>query len=111
MDWSALKAEARKAVHDAFAVSVQYTPPGVPPQAAVPLTVRLHANIETFGDLDREGYARMVEETNRIVFMSDQSPLPLKGGFVTFEDGTVFQVKSVWPTDGPLEIPCEVVRK
>lgn len=108
MSWAALKTDLRKAVHAAFSHTVQYTAPTLG-AAPVVMTVRLHQNVELFGDLDREGYARTAEAITRIVFTNDQSPLPVRGGLVVFEDGSSYKIKSVWPMEGPLEIPCEVV--
>ena len=123
MDWGELRAAVRNTVHSVFARSATYQSPsypaGHPPTFAmqqgtmavnpVDITVRLHTNIEVFGDLDREGYAQQAEDVNRMVFLSADIT-PARGGIVTMEDGSVYQIRHVLPADGPAEIACLVAR-
>ena len=105
--WHELKQESRKAVHAAFGRSASYVL-GV--NAPVTVDVRLHENVEQFGDLDREGYARTIETINKMIFMRDQIT-PQKGAVVTLaDDSSQYRIHSVWPMEGPLEQVCEVVK-
>jgi len=123
MDWGELRAAVRSTVHAVFARVATYQSPaypaGYPPTFAmqqgtqalnpVDITVRLHTNIEVFGDLDREGYAQQSEDVNRMVFLSEEV-VPARGGIVTMDDGSVYQIRHVLPADGPTEIACLVAR-
>lgn len=68
--WDAIKAVSRKVVHQTFRVDALYTPPGA--SAALPIKVRHHTREMRFGDLDREGYAEVAEDINRLVFYREE---------------------------------------
>lgn len=123
MDWTELRAATREAVHSVFSQAATYEPPSPPggytatyallhgSQSVNPIsiTVRLHTNIETFGDLDREGYAQQAEDVNQMVFLSAEVQ-PARGGKVTLSSGETYQIRMVLPDDGPVEKRCTVAR-
>lgn len=81
MAWGEIRQEARLAVHSEFGRSASYLPvaPGAVP---VPCTVRYHTRIVRQGDLDREGYAQVVEDINRVIFLRSEV-VGERGGIVT----------------------------
>jgi len=78
MGWTETLANARNTVHATFRRPAVYTSPlGV----VTNVWVRLHADLKVFGDLDREGYARVAEEINQVIFDSTEI-VPQKGAVV-----------------------------
>lgn len=64
MDWGELRAVTRGIVHGVFAVPATYIPATGP---SLPITVRMHTRSVRLGDLDREGYAEVIEDISRVV--------------------------------------------
>lgn len=88
MGWNEIRANSRDLVHDMFRRPAVYTAPdGV---TTTNVWVRLHSKMQIFGDLDREGYARMIEEVNHIIFDSTEV-VPKKNGVVDFAVDELFQ--------------------
>lgn len=105
--WHDTRRNSRLAVHARFAVPATYTPPngGVP----VSCSVRLHTKIARFGDLDREGYAEVVEDVNRVVFLQSEVPEPARKGVVRITaTGVEYTIDIVVPPDDDTIIACEV---
>lgn len=109
MGWSDIKRQARLRVHAQFAVSATYTPPGQG-SAPIPCQVRLHTKIARFGDLDREGYAEVVEDVNRIIFLQSELK-PARKGLVTLYSGHQFTVDLIEPPTDDTVWVCEVKPK
>jgi len=108
MGWSDIKRQARIDIHANFTWPATYTPPGV---GATPLSVsvRRHTKILTEGDIQSLGYAQVVEDVNRVVFLASEVT-PEIGGVVTFEDGFSYTVSVVHPYDGEPVIRCDVMQ-
>lgn len=108
MSWEDINREARLNVHAEFGRAAVYVAPGSSRRQRV--TVRLHNRVARFGDNDREGYAEVVEDINRIVFLRSEV-VPARGGEVTVS-GSIFRVETLEPsTDGDALVITNVVRK
>lgn len=109
MGWQETRRAARLAVHRQFAVPATYTAPA-PGAVPVDCSVRLHTRIARFGDLDREGYAQVVEDINRVVFLQSEVPSPQRKGVVTItSNGLQFTIDLKVPSDSDdTIIVCEV---
>ena len=106
MGWADTKRAARLRVHAQFAVSAEYTGPalGSPP---VPCNVRVHTKIARYGDLDREGFAEVVEDINRVIFLQSEVT-PVRKGIVTIYSGHQFAIEVIVPSDDDTVTVCEV---
>lgn len=80
MGWREQRAKSRDIVHQTFARPAIYTSPL---GEETNVTARLHNRTERFGDLDREGYARRIEEINEVIFDTAEV-VPEEGGTVNF---------------------------
>lgn len=109
MNWADTKRQARLRVHAQFAVSAEYTPPlaGATP---IPCQVRLHNKIARFGDLDREGYAEVVEDINRVIFLQSEVT-PARLGLVTLYSGQQFTIDVIEPPTDDTVVVCNVKPK
>jgi hypothetical protein len=108
VDFAVIKANARRAVHQQFAVPVSYYAPGSSTVTAS-LTARLHGKIVQGGDLQGGGYALIIENVTRVVFNQEEfalqvPPLTLQvRGKVFFPDYNVAVVlETMDPHDGPI---------
>lgn len=104
--WLELKALLRRTVHDTRKEPALYTAPGSSTPQEV--NVRVHEGNRLIGDLDREGYAKVVADLPRIIF--DQAEvMPEYAGEVTItSSGRSYHIDVVRPIDGPVEVICEV---
>jgi hypothetical protein len=112
-NWNEVRKRARAVVHDAFSLPALFSSKDGSVIDA-PVNVRLHNKLERFGDLDREGYARVIENVNQIVFDSEE--VAPQEGTLTFsfvdEPALVYRVVNVLEApDGSRFVPTEVVRK
>lgn len=114
-DFAAAKLRTRQIVHKTLAVSALYSDDaGI---TNTPITVRWHNKLSVHGDLEREGYAQIIEGIDRLIFNSDElAAIPLtlaRGGVVTIPQyqGAQFQLDTSAPTDGPLDLIWNVARK
>lgn len=113
MGWNEIRAAARTVVHQQFALPAFYSDA----EATVveqPISVRLHNDLKKFGDLDREGYARVIETVNQIVFDRDEV-MPQRNATVIFrfdgEADLVYNVDVVLTSpDGGRFVRAEVSR-
>lgn len=108
MGWAETRQEARLAVHSEFGVPASYLSP-VPSAEPVPCTVRFHTRIIRQGDLDREGYAQVVEDINRVIFLRSEVD-PIRRGTVTI-DGREFVLEVAEPSEDGLLAVWNVVPK
>lgn len=109
MSWHTDRAAMREDVHGKFSRAARYFAPGS--ASYVVCSVRRHDNQARFGDLDRDGYAQVVEEVQRCVFDVTEVPSPEEKGRVHFtEDGFVYRIATVLPADDARYITCELVR-
>lgn len=109
MGWEEIRNRSRDLVHATFALSAVYTDPVT--LAQTDCKVRLHNKLERFGDLDREGYAKVLEEINQAVFDSTEI-VPKKKGLVAFVgSGEVYCIVNLLPLSGSRYIQAEVTRE
>lgn len=110
-DFAAAKTQARRAVHKTLAVPAVYVDDSM--NGPMDIRARWHSRINRFGDLDRQGYAEIIENIDRIIFVpSDHAGfMPKRGGRVTFAQyGATFELDTREPKDGPLEVVWLVTR-
>lgn len=88
MNWFAIKAKAQQDVHATFAVPAVYRATGT--MLDVDVTVRLHTRQEVIGDLDREGFAQILQDVNRVVLDTEEIATPKRLDSLTFPDGRAF---------------------
>lgn len=115
-DFAALKAAARRTVHDTLSVPASYMAPGS--TVAVELRVRWYNKLAINGDLVEAGYAEMIEGINRVFF--DRAELAEKGVSLQFGGrltmtgegmgGTVLSLASQEPDIGPVVTVWRVVQ-
>lgn len=98
MSWDEIRNAARRVVHDTFRLACVYRAPNKAPRD---IHARLHTKLRVFGDLDREGYAQMLEDVN-YVFLDDAEGPFVENATITFAaTGQKFNVTWVAPnTDG-----------
>ncbi len=113
MSFAEIKAAARRAVHDAFAIAATYQDAVV--TTPVDLLVRYHTRmVRPFGD-DGSGYAEVIENIDRVVFDTEALAAlgitPIRTGVVTFPDyGITVKLDVRDPTSGPIAQAWTVVR-
>ena len=108
-DFAELKSQTRQALHDALAVSAQYTDDDL--VMPVDLTVRWHNKIDRFGDLVNSGYSEVIEGINRVIFnrgqLAARGVVLQAGGEVTITargfDNAVLVLATMEPRVGPVE--------
>lgn len=83
MGWAETRKKARRKVHSTFSLPAVYTSPA---GVETPCMARKHNEMQTFGDLDREGYALNIEDVNRIIF-DKLEVVPERNGTVDFGVG------------------------
>lgn len=106
MGWYETRQEARLAVHREFGVPASYQSP-VSGSLPVPCTVRFHTRTVNFGDLDREGYARVAEDINRVIFLRSEVE-PVRRGVVTIF-AREFTLELAEPSDDGLTAVWNVI--
>lgn len=100
MDFTELKRDCRLRVHENFTRPASYESPDG--SAALDVTVRLHTSPQIFGDLDREGYGKRVEDINAVVFLLSEVQ-PAVRGVVTFTgSGISYVIKELAPPEDEL---------
>ena len=102
MGWAEIRQRARRVVHSTFSLPAVYTAPGIG-AVPVPCMARMHNEAKLFGDLDREGYAQVIEDVNQVVFDALEVE-PAKNGVVTFYSDAartivvgVFEINNILP--------------
>lgn len=65
MGWLQIKQKARDDVHKTFEHPARFRPKNG--GAEIPTLARLHYQMKQFGDLDREGFATITEDLNRVL--------------------------------------------
>lgn len=118
-DWASIKAEARKAVHDAFAIPATYAGPSDIDDVVEGLRVRWHPAGVRLGDLaGAAGYAEVVTASDRVIF--DRTHLtalgltPTRGGIVTLTvagDTLALRLDTKADSDGPVTETWMVTRE
>jgi hypothetical protein len=105
MTWDDIRREARLSVHETFSFDAAYTAPG----GADPIVVkgRLHTRMVQHGDLDREGYAQVIEDVNQVV-LATAEVTPVKGAKIDFGSGRVYRIDNIMPVEGQPVVACRV---
>lgn len=98
---------SRAAVHSQFALpAVATSPDGITTVAG--LTIRLHRDIrKPFGDLDREGFALMIESHNQVIVDTEEW-VPMWNWILDFGRGRVFVIVNVEQFNGERYVRCNV---
>lgn len=107
MEWAALRRSARRVVHATFGFSAYYYPAfGQPFQCRV----RVYAAGKMFGDLDREGFAQVVESVTQILLLQEDVA-PKRGDVIEVYDAQyAFKVDHVMPTTDDYSVNVVVSR-
>lgn len=112
MNWNDIRRQARAVVHETFADAMAriYAAPGDGPGALI--AVRVHNKVLVQGDLAREGYAQVVEEIERAIFLrADVVALTIRRGSVLkMVDGRTYKLEVERPTRDDFSVEFEVVR-
>ena len=106
MGWEAIRAGAKRAVHQTFARDATYTAPGEG-GAPVPARIRLHTKFLRFGDLESEGYTRVIDDVNEVVIDTDEF-IPQRLGVIEFSDGRKYRIDLVIKESGERFWTCQV---
>lgn len=79
MPWDEIRAEISTACHEQFGIPALYYRYSSLPGPVIPASVdvRLHSRHIRTGDLERDGYAEVTEEVERIVFLREQLDAPI----------------------------------
>lgn len=107
MSLDEIRDASRAAVHSQFALpAVATSPDGL---TTVPgLTIRLHRDIrKPFGDLDREGFALMIESHNQVIVDTEEW-MPAWNWVLDFGRDRVFQIVNVEKLKGERYLRCTV---
>lgn len=102
-----IRDRARAQVHDAFAIpAVVTSPDGL---VVIAVTARLHRDLKKpFGDLDREGFAMVLEFQNQIIVDRAEWPEPKRGWTIDFGRGRVYKTGPVVGEKGEQYVRVEV---
>lgn len=106
MSWATIRAAAKRVVHDTFAREATYTEPeaGAVPVAA---RIRLHTQFLRFGDLDREGYAQVIDDVNQVMVDTGEIT-PRQHGLIDFEGIRIYRITEVIKETGETFWTCRV---
>lgn len=115
-NFAAIKAKARRDVHNAFSVAATHT--GHTSGVVTDIAVRWHNKQVMLGDLQDSGYANVIEGIERIIF--DRTELAEKG--IVLNRGDVITITAIGfenarliledrePIVGPFEVKWQVAR-
>lgn len=106
MSWTTIRAAARRVVHSTFAREATYTSPeaGSTPVAA---RIRLHTRFLRYGDLDREGYAQVIDDVNQVM-VDVGEVVPARLGVIDFGGVRQYRIDNVVPEKDEEFWMCEV---
>ena len=109
MSLEAIRDQARATIHDQFTIAaVVRSPDG---SVTVDVGARLHIDgKKPFGDLDREGFALVIEEYNQVIFDRQQWE-PQKGWSVDFGRGRVYNLVNFLGPRSARYIKMEITEK
>lgn len=93
--WQAIRAKARRVVHDTFSLDATYVGPN-DGDTPVPARIRLHTQFLRFGDLDREGYTRVIDDVNEVKIDTGEIT-PAMHGLIEFSATKKYHVVNVLP--------------
>ena len=95
MGWAEIRKKARRTVHSTFSLSAIYTSKA---GVVYECKARMHNEMREFGDLDREGFVKNMEDVNHVIFDALEVE-PEKGATVQFPDyeDAVFNIVNILP--------------
>jgi hypothetical protein len=96
VNWFEVKSKMQQDVHATFAVPAIYRAAGT--MYNLNITARLHTSQEIIGDLDREGFAQILQDVNRVVLDISEVAAPTRLSTLTFCDGRVYILEALIPT-------------
>lgn len=101
-----IRDRARAQVHGHFAIpAVVRSPDGL---SEVPLQARLHRNVrKPIGDLDREGFALVIEQSNGII-VDRQEWEPVKNWVIDFGRDRIFSIDTIDDDKGERYVRMQV---
>lgn len=105
-EWDQVKIRMREDVQRTFARSAVYR---VTPNAgsSININARRHTKQQIIGDLDREGYATVLQDVNAVVLdLSEVSPV--RGALITFQQGDKYIIENVEHSDDGRFVRCPV---
>jgi hypothetical protein len=109
-DFAEAKTKARQIVRDYLGFDGLYTDDVT---TDVPLKVRFHTRIKTFGDLVEAGYAEVLEGVNRLIFdrveVASKNVTLKTGGKVTLQHEGYKDIVLVLDSQEPITGSVEVV--
>jgi hypothetical protein len=94
MGWAEIRRRARRTVHSTFVLPAVYT--SADGLTSTPCMARKHNEKKVFGDLDREGFAQVIEDVNQVIFDSIEVQVE-RNGRVDFGNGEVFEIVNLLP--------------
>jgi ribulose bisphosphate carboxylase small subunit len=105
-----IRDQARASIHEAFTVPATVrSPDGL--TEVTDIGARLHRDLrKPFGDLDREGFALVMEFTNQVIFDRQQWE-PVKNWTVDFGRGRVFNIDNIISESSERYVRTEVSEK
>lgn len=106
MSWATTRAAAKRVVHDTFARDATYTGPD-PGDLPVAARIRLHTQFLRFGDLDREGYAQVIDDVNQVIVDTGEVT-PKQHGLIDFESIRQYRIAEVIKEEGEPFWTCRV---
>ena len=106
MSLDSIRDKSRAAIHGQFSLpAVVRSPDGL---VEIPVDARMHRDLKKFfGDLEREGFAQVIEQYNQLIFDSEQW-YPVRGYTVDFGRKRVFEIHDILSDRGDRYIRAEV---
>jgi hypothetical protein len=110
MDWAEIRRQARATIHEHFGREVEYV--GPTGGASQRTSARIHTQNVLVGDLDREGYPRIMEDVDRVIFLtSEVQRLGIRrGGTVTLPAGLSYRLEIREPARDDFTVEFQVKR-
>ena len=106
MSFQAIRAKARRTVHKTFARDATYTDPGAG-ASPVAARIRLHTQFLRHGDLDREGYAQVIDDVNQVMIDTGEIR-PRTHGVIDFQGVRKYRITEVIKDEGEQFWTCQV---
>lgn len=108
-DWQTERDAVRSIVHDFFKIPC-WVSDGIEPPFET--AIRLHTGLKTFGDLDREGFAQMMEDVNQVVVDSINDFTPVRKMQLEFKGKSGSRFFVIETVDAPVDtsgmIQCQI---
>lgn len=95
MGWADIRKAARRVTHATFSLPAVYR--SADGNTETQCSARLHSEKKVFGDLDREGFARMLEDQNIVVLDIREIGTPEKNATVDFGNNIIVEIVNILP--------------